>query len=94
MAASPPACGKTQADHSQRRTTVNASENVTVVLPGQDTDPNRCSAGRAANHNATTVYRPNRHGAARNTVDRRQPLVVSKPRWARASWKVVSICQP
>ena len=35
----PPACGKTHSRHSQRRTEVRASENVTPALPGHSTRP-------------------------------------------------------
>lgn len=42
MAVPPPDCGKTPSDHSQRRTAVNAAENVTASLPGQPIRPVRC----------------------------------------------------
>jgi hypothetical protein len=35
--------------------------------------------GNSAYNNATTVYKPNRHGATRSTVFRLQPRVVSTP---------------
>src|SRR5262249_17063434 len=88
-AEAPSACRKTTSDHSHRRTAVKASENVTVAFPGQLTPPRRFAAGNAAYSSVTTVYRPNRHGAARSTVPRHQPRVVSGPRWARISWNVV-----
>src|SRR5688572_15111220 len=79
-AASPAACGKTQRNQSQRRTAASASENVTTALPGHWTDTRRSRSGRATNSSATTEYRPNRQGAARSTVRRHQPRVVSSPR--------------
>ena len=93
--AMPPSdCGKTPSDHSQRRTAARASEKVTPPLPGHATDPWRWPGGSAAYSSATTVYRPNRHGAARSTVFGHQPRVVCSPRWQRSSWKVVSFDQP
>src|SRR5262249_676749 len=69
------------------------SEKVTVALPRHRTAPCLWVSGRRWYNNATAVYRPNRQGATRNTVCRHQPRVVSKPRCARSSWKVVSMFQ-
>src|SRR6516164_4825266 len=82
---------KTHSTHNQRRTAVIASEKVTSSFPGQNTV--RCCRyflGNWVYSNATTVYKPNKHGTARSTVSSVQPRVVSKPRYARISWKVVS----
>src|SRR3954462_817488 len=82
---------KTHSSHSQRLTAVMASEKVTSCLPGQFTA--RTWAYRRGNwlyKQATTVYSPNRHGAARSTVLSFHPRVVSSPRYDRTSWKVVS----
>ncbi len=70
-----------------------ASENVTVAFPGQDTAPARFSPGSRWYRTATTEYRPNRHGAARTTVRRDRPRVVSTPTHDRHSWDVISIDQ-
>lgn len=90
----PPARGKAQSDHSHSRTEASASEKVTTALPGHSTPTDRFDSGKAWYSNATTAYSPKRHGAARSTVRRHQPLVVSSPRWQRSSWNVVSMVQP
>ena len=57
-----------------------------IALPGQSTTRTRVyRAGNSEYNNATTVYKPNRHGATRSTVFRLQPRVVSTPRYARSS---------
>src|ERR1019366_2893582 len=82
---------KTHSTHSQRLTAVMASENVTSFLPGHSTARSRAYfLGNWLYNPATTVYSPNRHGAARSTVFSFQPRVVSNPRYERISWKVVS----
>src|SRR5262249_49521612 len=89
-----PGIAKTHCCHSQRLTAVMASEKVMSCLPGQSTT--RTWVYRRGNwlyRAATTVYNPNRHGAARSTVFSFQPRVVSKPRYERISWKVVSSFQ-
>jgi hypothetical protein len=48
---------------------------VTPTFPGQSTPPHCFSGGRAWYGHATTVYSPNRHGAARGTVCAHQPGV-------------------
>jgi hypothetical protein len=68
-----------------------ASENVTAVLPSHSTPASPCaSAGNCSYSDATTVYKPNKHGSARSTVRAHQPRVVSNPRYERISAKVVS----
>src|SRR3954469_8649501 len=88
-----PACGRTASSHNHRRTAHRASENVTVASPGHATAPVRFAAGNEWNRIATTVYSPNRHGAARRTVFLHRPHVVSNPRHDRLSWNVVSMFQ-
>src|SRR5436190_8431412 len=81
-----PGIAKTHSTHSQRLTAAMASENVTSCFPAQSTA--RTPAYRLGNwlyKHATTVYAPNRHGAARSTVFSVQPLVVSNPRYERIS---------
>src|SRR3954452_4269214 len=71
-----------------------ASEKVTSVFPAHSTA--RTHAYRLGNwlyKHATTVYSPNRHGAARSTVFSFHPRVLSRPRYERISWKVVSSFQ-
>ena len=76
-----PPLAKTQSVHSQRRTAVMASENVTAPLPSQTTPgPSCASAGSCSYHSATTLYNPNWHGSARPTVRAHQPRVLSNPR--------------
>jgi hypothetical protein len=85
---------KTHSSHSQRLTAVMASEKVTSSFRAQSTARTRAYLlGSWLYKHATTVYSPNRHGAARSTVFSFQPLVVSSPRYARISWKVVSSFQ-
>src|SRR5262245_18376148 len=88
-----PACGKTHSLHSQRLTELSASEKLTAAFPGQRIAPVRFASGRAWYNTVITVYRPNRQGAARSTVWRHHPRVVSNPRQERISWKVVSMFQ-
>src|SRR5689334_15524075 len=91
--APPLTCGKTPSDHSHCRSVVTASEKVTAVFPGHQITLRRLASGNVAYSRATTEYKPNKQGAARNTVARHQPRVVSNPKWQRSSWKVVSIFQ-
>jgi hypothetical protein len=80
-----PVCGKTHSRHRHRRTASSASEHVTPGFPGRSTRPDRSASGRAWYTRATTVSRPNRHGAARGAVLRPQPRVVPGPSSARSS---------
>jgi len=58
-----------------------ASENVITFLPAHITPQSAfAQAGNCQYHSDTNVYKPNKHGAARNTVSRFQPRVVSKPK--------------
>src|SRR5579883_929802 len=84
-AVSCPACGKMALSHNHRRTAHNASENVVVVFPGHTTPPTRSGCGNNWNNTATTLYKPSRHGPARNTVLLHQPHVLSKPKQLRDS---------
>src|SRR5579883_1070740 len=49
------------------------------------TPPTRSGCGNNWNNTATTLYKPNRHGPARNTVLLHQPHVLSKPKQLRDS---------
>src|SRR5215831_2846018 len=89
-----PPLTKAQCVHNQRRTAVMASENVTPALPSQSTpDSAGACAGNCSYSDATTLYKPNKHGSARSTVGAHQPRVVSSPRYERISAKVVSMFQ-
>jgi hypothetical protein len=58
-----------------------ASENVTSCFPAQSTARTKAyGLGNWLYKHATTVYAPNRQGAARSTVFSVQPRVVSNPR--------------
>src|SRR5712691_5934247 len=71
-----------------------ASEKVVSCLPAHSTARTRAYLlGNWLYKHATTVYSPNRQGAARSTVFSFQPRVVSNPRCERISWKVVSTFQ-
>src|SRR5260221_6296439 len=73
-----PGMEKTHSSHSQRLTAVMVSENVTSVFPSHWTARTRAyRLGNWLYKHATSVYRPNRHGAARSTVFSFQPRVVS-----------------
>jgi hypothetical protein len=85
MAAWPPARGNTHSAHSQRRTADSASEKVRPAFPGQLIYPTRFDSGNSGYNTATAAYNPTRHGAARSTVPRHQPRVVSRPRHERGS---------
>jgi hypothetical protein len=86
---------KNHSRHSQRRTAVRASENVTSCLPSHSIARSRAyRRGKRLYTQATTLYNPNRHGATRSTVFSFQPRVVSNPGYERISWKVVSMNQP
>jgi primase-polymerase (primpol)-like protein len=61
-----------------------ASENVLACLPTHITPRSAFTdAGNCQYHNDTKVYKPNKQGAARNTVSRFLPRVVSSrlERW-------------
>jgi len=62
-----------------------ASENVAAASPGHDTDPVRLASGGAWYGAAATGYDPNGHRAARPTVARDRPRVVSSPAQDRQS---------